>query len=101
MIRADTLPQMSLEDRAAPPPGRAELTSLRAGDQRRKRLVALLTDASAGLIPWIVLLAVTLPHRYLAGHWGRPGSASISFSSASSPPRHGWPGAAGRWWWWW
>jgi hypothetical protein len=29
----------------------------------------LLTGASVGLIPWIVLLAITLPHRYVASHW--------------------------------
>ena len=29
----------------------------------------LLAGASAGLIPLIVLLAITLPHRYAAGHW--------------------------------
>lgn len=30
--------------------------------------VVLLTSASVGLIPWIVLLAITLPHRYVAAH---------------------------------
>lgn len=73
MISEDTLRQMSLEDRAALSRRlaalSAELPSLRAGDQRRKRLIVLLTGASVGLIPWIVLLAVTLPHRYVAGHW--------------------------------
>lgn len=47
----------------------AELPTLDRGDRRRKRLVLMLTAASVGLIPWIVLLAVTLPPRYLAGHW--------------------------------
>ena len=31
--------------------------------------MVLLTCASVGLIPWIVLLAITLPPRYVAGHW--------------------------------
>jgi len=73
MISDDTLRQMSREDRAAL--GRSlaaidgELPSLSAGDERRRRFVVLLTGASVGLIPWIVLLALTLPHRYIAGHW--------------------------------
>ena len=46
-----------------------QLSALSAGDERRRRLAVLLTGASAGLIPWIVLLAITLPHRYVAGHW--------------------------------
>jgi hypothetical protein len=29
----------------------------------------MLTIASAVLIPWIVLLALTLPRHYVAGHW--------------------------------
>jgi hypothetical protein len=47
----------------------AELPSLSAGDRRRRRFVLLLTGSSVGLIPWIVLLAITLPPRYVAGHW--------------------------------
>lgn len=47
----------------------ADLPSLDRGDRRRKKLVLMLTAASVGLIPWTVLLAVTLPPRYLAGHW--------------------------------
>jgi hypothetical protein len=64
---------MSREDRAALSRLLAvlndELPSLSAGDERRRRFVVLLTAASAGLIPWIVVLAITLPHRYVAGHW--------------------------------
>jgi hypothetical protein len=73
MISEDTLRQMSVEERAALSRSLAaldaELPSLSAGDQRRRRFVVILTAASAGLIPWIVVLALTLPHRYLAGHW--------------------------------
>jgi hypothetical protein len=73
MISEDALRQMSREERAALSRSLAaldgELPSLNAGDQRRRRFVVLLTGASVGLIPWIVLLAITLPHRYIAGHW--------------------------------
>jgi hypothetical protein len=73
MINEEMLRQMSLEERASLSRSLAaldaELPSLTAGNERRKRLVVVLTSASAGLIPWIVLLARTLPHRYLAGHW--------------------------------
>jgi hypothetical protein len=73
MISEDTLRQMSREERAALSRSLAtldaELPSLVAADQRRRRLVVLLTVASVGLIPWIVLLALTLPPRYMAGHW--------------------------------
>lgn len=73
MISEDTLRQMSREERAALSRSLAalndELPALNAGDERRRRLVVLLTGASVGLIPWIVLLAITLPHRYVAGHW--------------------------------
>jgi hypothetical protein len=73
MISDDTLRQMSREERAALSRSLAaldgELPSLSAGDERRRRFVVLLTGASVGLIPWIVLLAITLPHRYIAGHW--------------------------------
>jgi hypothetical protein len=45
------------------------LPSSRGNDRRRRRFVALMTIASVTLIPWIVVLAVTLPRRYVAGHW--------------------------------
>jgi hypothetical protein len=73
MIDDDTLRQMTREERddlrhrlAAL---ETDLPSLRAGDERRRRFVVLLTVASVVLVPWIVLLALTLPHRYVAGHW--------------------------------
>jgi hypothetical protein len=73
MITDDTVRQMSREERAALSRVLAalddQLPALSAADGRRRRLVVLLTGASAGLIPWIVLLAITLPHRYVAGHW--------------------------------
>jgi hypothetical protein len=73
MISEDALRQMPREERAALSRILAalndELPSLSAGDERRRRFVVLLTGASVGLIPWIVLLAITLPHRYVADHW--------------------------------
>jgi hypothetical protein len=73
MISEDALRQMSVDERAALSRCLAaldaELPSLSAGDRRRRRLVLLLTGSSVGLIPWIVLLAITLPPRYVAGHW--------------------------------
>jgi hypothetical protein len=73
MISEDTLRQMSREERAALSRSLAaldaELPSFSAGDRRRRRFVIVLTAASVGLIPWVVLLAITLPHHYLAGHW--------------------------------
>jgi hypothetical protein len=73
MMNEEMLRQMSLEERAELSRSLAaldaELPSLSADDQRRARLVVMLAGASVGLIPWIVLLAVRLPHHYLAGHW--------------------------------
>ena len=73
MISDDALRQMTGEERASLRRRLAALDShlppLSAGDERRRRFVILLTVASAGLVPWIVLLGLTLPHRYLAGHW--------------------------------
>jgi hypothetical protein len=73
MIDQDTLRQMPRAERAALSRSLAalndQLPALSAGDERRRWLAVLLTGASAGLIPWIVLLAITLPHRYVAGHW--------------------------------
>jgi hypothetical protein len=73
MINDDTLRQLTREERAEL--GRrlaaldTDLPSLSQGDERRRRFVILLTITSAALVPWIVLLALTLPHRYVAGHW--------------------------------
>jgi hypothetical protein len=73
MISEDTLRQMSRADRAALSRSlaaiEAELPSLSPVDRRRRRFVMLLTGASVSLIPWIALLAITLPPRYMAGHW--------------------------------
>ena len=73
MISDETLRQMSREDRAALSRSLAaidaELPSLSAGDEQRRRFVVAMTAASALLIPWIVYLAISLPHKYLAGHW--------------------------------
>jgi hypothetical protein len=35
----------------------------------RHRFVVLLTVSCAVLVPWIIFLAATLPHRYIASHW--------------------------------
>ena len=37
--------------------------------RRRKRIIDILVIACLGLIPWIVLLGLTLPPRYVADHW--------------------------------
>ena len=70
MISEDTLRQMSREDMAALSRHlvalNEQLPALSAADERRRRFAVLLAGASAGLIPWIVLLAITLPHRYVA-----------------------------------
>jgi hypothetical protein len=36
---------------------------------RRHLFLAIVTGASIGLIPWILLLAITSPPRYVAAHW--------------------------------
>jgi hypothetical protein len=73
MISDDTLRQMTREERVGLSRRLAALDStlpsLSEGDERRRRFVVLLTGASLALVPWIVLLALTLPRRYLAGHW--------------------------------
>jgi hypothetical protein len=35
----------------------------------RHRFVVLLTLSCTVLVPWIIFLALTLPHRYVASHW--------------------------------
>jgi hypothetical protein len=42
----------------------------RTAEHRRHRFVALCTFASAALVPWLVLLSITLPPRYVAARWG-------------------------------
>lgn len=46
-----------------------DMPSLTAGNQRRRRFVVIMTVATLGLIPWVTVLAVTLPKHYVAGHW--------------------------------
>jgi hypothetical protein len=46
-----------------------DMPSLTAGNERRRRFVAIMTIATLVLIPWVIVLAVTLPKRYIAGHW--------------------------------
>jgi hypothetical protein len=73
MIDEDTLRQMPRAERAALSRRLSALNdrlpALSEGDEQRRRLAVLLAGAAAGLIPWVVLLAITLPHRYVAGHW--------------------------------
>ena len=40
-------------------------------ERRRHRLVLLTTVAVAGLVPWIVGLGLTLPHRYVIDRWSQ------------------------------
>jgi hypothetical protein len=37
--------------------------------KRRRRIIDLLVIVCLGLIPWIVFLGLTLPHRYITNHW--------------------------------
>ncbi len=37
--------------------------------KRRRRIVDLLVATCLGLIPWIVILGLTLPRRYVVNHW--------------------------------
>ena len=37
--------------------------------KRRRRIIDVLLIACLVLIPWIVVLGLTLPHRYVADHW--------------------------------
>lgn len=41
----------------------------RPGSEGRRRFATLTALASFALVPWIVLLALTLPHRHVASHW--------------------------------
>jgi len=38
-------------------------------ERRRRRFVTVAAAGSVVLVPWIAVLAVTLPHRYVAAHW--------------------------------
>ncbi|MGI5242488.1 hypothetical protein [Dactylosporangium sp. CA-139066] len=38
-------------------------------ERARRRFVIIIGVASVLMIPWVIALAVTLPPRYLAGHW--------------------------------
>jgi hypothetical protein len=37
--------------------------------RRRRRIIDLLVITCLGLIPWVVVLGLTLPRRYVADHW--------------------------------
>ena len=78
MLSEESLRQLSCEERAAL--GRmlaslddgdatAEAAHPAVADRRRRTFATVMTLASVGLIPWIVVLGLTLPHRYVAGHW--------------------------------
>jgi hypothetical protein len=36
---------------------------------RRRLLLVIITASAIALVPWIIDLAVSLPHRYVANHW--------------------------------
>jgi hypothetical protein len=38
-------------------------------EHRRRLLLVIVTASAVALLPWIVDLAVSLPHRYVANHW--------------------------------
>lgn len=40
-----------------------------ASRRRRRRIINMLIASCIVLIPWIVILGLTLPHRYSANHW--------------------------------
>jgi hypothetical protein len=40
-----------------------------ASRRRRRRITDILLISCLGLIPWIVVLGLTLPRRYVANHW--------------------------------
>jgi hypothetical protein len=40
-----------------------------ASRRRRRRIIDLLVITCLGLIPWIIVLGLTLPRRYVANHW--------------------------------
>ncbi|TCK22334.1 hypothetical protein [Pseudonocardia endophytica] len=40
-----------------------------AAERRRRRFVTVAAAGSVVLVPWIAVLALTLPHRYVAAHW--------------------------------
>ena len=46
-----------------------DMPSLTAGNERRRRFVTIMTISTLGLIPWVIVLAATLPKHYIAGHW--------------------------------
>ncbi|MDT4937624.1 MAG: hypothetical protein QOG80_1295 [Pseudonocardiales bacterium] len=73
MVTEDELRRLSKEELAELSRSLANITadlpSLNAGDQRRRRFVIITTIATLGLIPWVILLAVTLPKHYIVGHW--------------------------------
>jgi len=79
MIGEETLRQLSRDERAALGRILASLddenlaadSSVIASipDRRRRSFATVMTVATIALIPWVVLLGLTLPHRYVAGHW--------------------------------
>src|SRR5665213_1382916 len=46
-----------------------DMPSLTADNKRRRRFVVIMAVATLGLIPWVIVLGVTLPKQYVAGHW--------------------------------
>ncbi len=72
MISQDDLEALTPEERRDLARRLAVLTSpppIEAHPGRRHLFLAIVTGACIGLIPWILLLAVTSPPHYVAAHW--------------------------------
>src|SRR5262245_56144892 len=71
MISQDELEALTPEERRDLARRLAVLTTppIEAHPGRRHVFLAIVTGACIGLIPWILLLAVTSPPHYVAAHW--------------------------------
>src|SRR4051812_29164209 len=67
----DDLRRLSPEERRDLARRLALLTAppIRPNERRRALFLAVTTAACLGLLPWIVLLAITEPPHYVAAHW--------------------------------
>ncbi len=73
MLTNTQLASMSSEERADLSRSLAALDDVMVLDteasRRRRRSIDVLLVTCLGLIPWIVILGLTLPRRYIADHW--------------------------------
>lgn len=74
MLSDSDIASMSKQERIALSRRLAAFNADLVGDtdvtrRRRRRIIDILLITCLGLIPWIVLLALTLPRRYVANHW--------------------------------